>query len=540
MSPPVLFFNSATLVTPTTRRRLFLDVLMTTASPSRDARLILAAVCLASITLPLSFSGGAVATPAIGARFLVAGDDPATLSWITNAFMLTFGSLLMAAGALADAYGRKRVFTAGLALYVLSSLALCVAPSLLAIDLLRGVQGMAAAATLAGGTAAMAQVFDGAARTRAFSFLGTSFGVGLAFGPVLAGALIEHAGWPAVFLAQALIGAVAFLFGPPRMRESRDPDARGVDWPGTFSFSASLAAFTYALIGAPGWGWTAFNTLAWLAASVTMLAVFIVVELRSPRPMLDLSLFRYARFAGVQLLPVGTCYCFVVLLILLPLRFIGIDGLSAAQAGVLMLALSLPMLVMPSLAATLARSMSPGSLSAVGLLIAASGLCWLAQASASASAWAMAPAMLLIGAGTGLPWGLMDGLSVSVVPKERAGMASGIFSTSRVAGEGIALAVVTAVLAALVSASMQATLPSDLSTTAVADASRYLGHGDLAHAAGILPQAARLSLQQAYAAAFRQLLYVLAVITVLCALLTWILLREPADDAVATGHQERA
>ena len=99
---------------------------------------ILAAVCLAALVLPLSFSGGAIATPAIGREF---ESSAAALNWITNAFMLTFGSLLMAAGALADQFGRKRVFTIGIGLFVVISLGLSFAPSVLVIDLLRAAQG---------------------------------------------------------------------------------------------------------------------------------------------------------------------------------------------------------------------------------------------------------------------------------------------------------------------------------------------------------------------------------------------------------------
>lgn len=501
----------------------------TNAIPTRDARLILAAVCLACLTLPLGFSGGAIATPAIGRAFAHQGADPAQLAWITNAFMLSFGSLLMAAGALADVLGRRRVFGAGLALYVLSSLALCLAPSLLVVNLLRGLQGVAAAATLAAGSAALAQVFEGRARLRAFSLLGTSFGLGLSLGPVVSGWLVQHFGWQAVFLCIGGFALLALVFGPPRMHETRDPDAAGVDWPGTLGFSGALGSLTFALIAAPERGWTHPLTLLLLLASGVLLAWFIRVELRARRPMLDLSLFANARFVGVQLLPVGTCYGFVVLLILLPLRFIGIDGIDEWHAGLMMLALSAPMLVVPSLAARLAHHVAPGRLSALGLLIAAAGLCWLAHGDGVAARWQMLGAMLVIGAGTGLPWGLMDGLSVSVVPKERAGMASGIFSTSRVAGEGVALAVVSAMLVALV----QAVLPA----TSDARVAQALGRGDLAHALeqAVTPQLTAAALHAAYGQAFALLCYCLATITVACAALTLLLLRETTAASTASA-----
>lgn len=216
------------------------------ASVSRNS--VLVAVCLAALTLPLNFSAGAVATPAIGQDL---GGSPASLTWITNAFMLAFGSLLMAAGALADRYGRRRVFLIGLALFTGFSFALGFAPSVWIIDLLRAGQGVGAAAALAGGTAALAQEFDGHARTRAFGLLGTTFGVGLASGPLLTGLMIETVGWRAIFLAGGLIGLFALILGPPRMRETRDPNAAELDWLGAASFTLTLTLFTVAMIELP-------------------------------------------------------------------------------------------------------------------------------------------------------------------------------------------------------------------------------------------------------------------------------------------------
>lgn len=337
---------------------------------------ILMAVCLAALVLPLSFSGGAVATPAIGADL---GGSPTALNWITNAFMLTFGSSLMAAGALADQFGRKRLFMTGIVAFAVLSLALSLAPSILVLDILRAGQGFAAAAALAGGTAALAQEFEGAARTRAFSLLGTTFGVGLAFGPLLAGFLIELFGWRAIFLSGTIIGALSLLLTAKRMQESRDPDAIGLDRFGALTFTGTLTLFTYGVIEAPEIGWSHPIVVLALLGAAAMLAAFILVETRSARPMLDLSLFRYPRFVGVQVLPIATCYCYVVLLVLLPLRFIGVGGLSEVDAGLLLIALSAPMLVVPLAASYLVRWFSAGVLSGTGLMLAAIGLFWLGR-----------------------------------------------------------------------------------------------------------------------------------------------------------------
>lgn len=496
---------------------------------------ILMGICLAALVLPLSFSGGAVATPAIGADL---GGSPTALNWITNAFMLTFGSSLMAAGALADQFGRKRLFMTGIAAFAVLSLALSLAPSILVLDILRAGQGFAAAAALAGGTAALAQEFEGDARTRAFSLLGTTFGVGLAFGPLLAGFLIALFGWRAIFLSGTIIGALSLLLTAKRMPESRDPDAIGLDRPGALTFTGTLTLFTYGVIEAPEIGWSHPIVVASLLGAATMLAAFILVETRSARPMLDLSLFRYPRFVGVQVLPIATCYCYVVLLVLLPLRFIGVGGLNEIDAGLLLIALSAPMLVVPLAASYLVRWFSAGVLSGTGLVLAAIGLFWLGRVDPASSGVTVILPMLLIGVGTGLPWGLMDGLSVSVVPKERAGMATGIFSTTRVAGEGVALAIVNAILAGLVKAGLAAVAPQH--GEEVAKAAQRLAMGDVRGASAVLPNLTESEIHESYAVAFQHLSIVLIAITVVSALVIFVLLGRRPSQTGEAGEQDFA
>lgn len=480
------------------------------------------AVCTAALILPLSFSGGAIATPAIGRDL---GGSAQALGWITNAFMLSFGSLLMAAGTLADAYGRKRLFVSGVALFALVSVALALAPTVAWLDGLRALQGAGAAAALAGGSASLAHACPGPARTRAFGLLGACFGAGLALGPMLAGLLIDSVGWRSVFLSSAAVGALALAVALPRMQESRDPQAGPLDWAGSLAFTCALALLTWGILETPAA--RGASALAWklLAAAALCLLAFVAIERRVRRPMLDLALLRYPRFVGVQMLPVATCYCYVVLLVLLPIRFIGIEGRSEAGAGLAMAALSAPLLFMPAVAVWTTRWMSAGRSCALGLLAAALGLYWLSRIGVAQPAQAALWPMLLIGAGTGLPWGLMDGLSMSVAPPERAGMAAGIFSTTRVAGEGIALASVNALLTLLIAHRLGAD---------PGPAAQYLVAGDMAQALAHLPGAGPALLRQAYDDAFRQLLHALIAITLACAAVVAMFLDAPRSQTLQT------
>jgi hypothetical protein len=171
------------------------------------------------------------------------------------------------------------------------------------------------------------------------------------------------------------------------------------------------------------------------------------------------------------------------------------------------------MLVMPFAAAAMTRWMSPGIVSGVGLVTAAAGLLWLSRISPTAGGYAAVAPMLLIGFGAAMPWGLMDGLSVSVVPRERAGMATGIFSTTRVAGEGLALAIVGAALATLIQSGLTNVAPDALRS----EAAQRLAAGDIGGAATLVPMISRDLLEQSYVGAFATLLDVLAAISVLSA-----------------------
>jgi len=501
---------------------------MAPSSRTTSGPMVVFIVCLAALVLPLSFSGGAVATPATGRDL---GGSATAMAWITNAFMLTFGSLLMTAGALADQFGRKRIFLGGVGLFVLFSAALNLAPSMLAVDLMRAGQGVGAAAALAAGSALMAQEFDRHARIRAFSMLGTTFGLGLAFGPVIAGVLVEHFGWRSVFMTSTIIGAIALVLGAMRLHETRDPNATGLDWPGALSFTTMLSLLTFAVIQAPESGWSSPLVLTLLGATLALLVAFVKIETSVARPMLDLSLFRYGRFVGVQLLPIATCFSYVVLLILLPLRFIGVEGHGESEGGLLMMALSAPMLVVPPLAAIATRRVSAGVITGIGLVIAAVGLVWLGTVPPGDAYAAIGP-MLVIGVGAGAPWGLMDGLAVSVVPRERAGMASGIFNTSKVASEGVALALVSAALAGLNAASLVGLSDTTVDPAALPEIGHRLATGDTAYAMshGI----DHTVLLEAYGDGFRTLTQGLAGIALLSALATFTLLGGSSASDSAT------
>ncbi|GGM29509.1 MFS transporter [Pseudomonas asuensis] len=450
------------------------------------------------------------------------GGSASELNWVVNGYILTYGSAMMAAGSLTDIYGRRRIWLIGLAFFALVTFAIPYARSVFWIDIFRLLQGLGGAAAFAGAMSSLAQTFHGAISTRVFSLIGTTFGVGLAFGPLASGWLVEVAGWAWVFNATAIIGVAGFLLVLRTVRESMTLAGQRLDWLGAVTFTLALAAFTYGVLLAPEYGWRDGWVLGALVLSGIALAAFIRIEQRVANPMLDLSLFSSARFVGVQVLAASPAFFFVVLIVMLPARFMGIEGLTALQAGQLMIGLAAPLLVVPFLAALLSRWLTSGVLCGLGLVLVAIGLMWLGTTvGREGGAHAVLP-MIVIGIGIGLPWGLMDGMAVSVVEPERAGMATGIFNAVRVSADGVAIALVGALLATLIQSGLFLSM-RDVPRGVLTEVSSRAALGDLRTASTMLPNKT-LAIREAYEEGFRFLLFVLAGLSVLTALLVVLLL----------------
>lgn len=426
--------------------------------PSRQSphtAAILTAIGVASMMLPLTVTGTAVALTQL-TRDLHA--SVGTAQWVLNAYNVSFAACLLAAGSLADRFGRRRVLYIGVIVYALMSAICALATNIVEIDIARAIQGIGAAAILPAGAAILANTFTGKMRTRAFGVLGTSFGVGLAAGPLVSGALVQGASWRVFFLLNVLC-AVVVLVLIRQIRESRNPDAQGVDWPGLVTFSASLFLLALGLVTGPQQGWSALLTLGSFAGAAAFMAAFIVAESRSSHPMFDLGLFRRPTFVAVVSQPFTIVFGFVILVVFLPPYFQGVDGYGATIAGVLMLPLMIPVMLLPMVAGAVSARVPVRYLLAAGSAFISLGVLWLVTLSPNQPVTGLIGPLLVFGIGVGIAFGVMDNAAVSVVPVERAGMASGIFNTMRITGESIATAGAAALLTSLTFADLSGRLP---------------------------------------------------------------------------------
>lgn len=456
----------------------------------------------------------------------------AGLQWVMNAYNLTFGAFLLSAGSLADLLGRRRVFTVGIVLFITAALLCGFSQTPTMLILFRTLEGICAALVLPSGTASIAYEFrDDSERAKAFGILGSSFGIGLALGPLLGGALTSALSWRWIFLINVPAGLAVLALAVSRMRESSDPETTRVDWLGFFTFTLCLFLFVYALIAGPELGWGSLKIVGALLGAVVFVALFILVERLQHRSMFDLELFRKPTFIAAQLLPVVASFGFVAPLIYIPLYFQSVSGYSPLKAGLALLLLTVPVSVVPTLVGRLAAHLPLRILLSTGLVLVGLGCLGMSGLEVNGGRAALLSGLLVTGIGTGIVNGLMDNLAVSVVSSERSGMAAGIFNTMRVVGDATAIAGAGAILIALTRSRLLDLLwgTSVLARDTAAGFANQVARGEINNAAASVSSAGRevfiQAATQSYVSALSNLLIIIACISFIGAVLILALVR---------------
>ncbi|MER7131718.1 MFS transporter [Streptosporangium saharense] len=410
----------------------------------KEKILVLVAVLLSSVSLPITLTGASVALPDIATDL---DAQLAPVQWVVNGYNTTFASFMLASGSLADLVGRRRVYAAGVAVFAVTGLLGTLVTDIVLLDVVRAVAGAGAAAVAASGGALLATSFHGPSRTRVFGLLGTVLGVGLAFGPTVAGALVGTFGWRMVFGLPAAV-ALTTLALVPLLPESRDPAPRRVDIGGAVTFTLFLLLLITGFVEGPDLGWTSPLPLTAFGASLVCLAVFAGIERRRPDPMFDLELFTGPRFLAFSTAAATIVCVLVPLLVYLPSYFTEVLGMSPQRAGATLIMLTAPTLVLPSLTGLVTRWVSPAAVVVLSTVLVGAGAAWLALAGPRTGASGLAGPLLTIGLGVGASIGLIDGVAIGSAPADRAGTAAGMLNTARLGSETIAIAVCGAVLAA--------------------------------------------------------------------------------------------
>ena len=398
----------------------------------------LMAVSVATIMLLLDITVVNTALPEIQRDLDASFTD---LQWVIDAYALTLAAVVLTAGSLADRLGRRRVFAAGLVVFTLASLLCGLAPDPTSLNLARGVQGIGGAIMFAVSLALIAQEFPaGRERGTAMGIYGASIGVAVAIGPLVGGALTEGLGWEWVFFINVPIGLAALAVTYLRLRESRDPDADRIDWAGLVTFSGSLFLLVFALIRGNDEGWGSTLIVSLFTGAALLMAIFVVVERRIAQPMLPLGLFRRGAFTGVQLAAFALSGSMFAMFLYLTLFMQGFLGLSALEAGVRYLPITVITLLAAPVAGALLGKVHARYLMGAGLVLAGIGLLLMTGLKADSEWTTLLAGFLVAGFGVGLLNPVIADVALSVVPKEQSGMASGINDTFRQVGVAVGIA----------------------------------------------------------------------------------------------------
>ncbi|QHB71533.1 MFS transporter [Stenotrophomonas sp. 364] len=467
------------------------------AASRTDAVLLLASAGCALTVLDTNVVG--VVLPTI-ARDLSASF--ADIEWVVSAYVLCFASLLLPAGTLADRIGRRRLYLIGLVLFALASVACGLAAQAGALYLARAGQGAAAAFMLAPALSLIGHAHqDPARRARAWAIWGAIMGLTMVLAPLIGGAIATWLGWRWAFHINLplclLLAALSGCYVP----ESRDPVRRRIDVAGVVLFAGSMLSWTWALIRGPVEGWTSTAVLPWLASGVVLGAAFIGVERRRVQPMLDLRLFRIPALVGAVIAMFAYAAAVQVMASLLPLLLQNVRGDSVLQAGLHMLPFALAMLLLPFLGRRLGAHWHSGKILALGLGVAVLGNLGIALSLWQHSGPGLLLAMAVLGSGGGLLNGETQKAIMSVIPPDRAGMASGISTTARFSGILIGFATLGAVLSSHVRAAADAALTAAGSPVSPALLERVVV-GELSTASDALGVLARAAYAQGAGYAF--------------------------------------
>lgn len=467
-------------------------------SSTRASKIItLLVTSLGSFMVLLDGSIVLVALPTIQADLQAQLSD---LQWTVDAYTLPFAALMLTAGTLGDRLGRKRIFLAGLALFLVGSTICGYAPELSWLILGRVVQGLGAAAIGTGSLALLVSTFtEPRERAQAIGIWTAVSGVSLAAGPLVGGLLIQGFNWPAIFFINLPIGIIALGLGIPLLLESRNPHARKIDLPGQILVTAGLTCLITGLIQGERQGWGSLFIVSLLIGSVVLLAAFIAVERRSSEPLLPLDLFRNPSFSVVCLTAVMLGFVIVGAMFFMAQYFQAVQGSSALGAGLRLLPLTLGIFIVSPPAGRLTGKVGPRPLVASGAVIVALGFALLTTITPTSSFASVWWKLGLVGIGIGFMFAPLTVAVMAATPPARAGLGSSMINTSRIVG----FTAGAAILGTYVLARFTDSIAAGLTQLGVASETSTAVAGEIAHSgayASQIPLAGRLQIPQTQAA----------------------------------------
>ncbi|MBC2641950.1 MULTISPECIES: MFS transporter [unclassified Rhodococcus (in: high G+C Gram-positive bacteria)] len=442
---------------------------MTTSPPSvavpvhtdRSRWIALAAVCFGMMLTFLNTTATIASVPAIGSDL---NADAATTVWIPSMFVLVVASLVLSAGTLGDVIGRRVSFVGGAATMAVGSFATFLAHTSAWFLAAQAVTGIGAALVLPNSLTIISSSFaDPRERTEAISIWAASSGLGLAIGPLSAGAVIDSFSWNAVFLVNAVAALVVALVSPAVVPSSTLPGAR-LDLPGLITATTAIAALTFWVIDGSHNGFRSPRTVISMIVFVCALSLFVTIERSVRAPMLHLDLFRSRSFSAVMLVSTTALFGFTGLSLISVLYFERVGGLSAWTTGLHLLALMMTYVVVSAIAPRLHQRTGFKFMLTGGLVITAAGALLLGRVQPHEGWATMTTAFVVLGLGIGTLIAPATAAAMNSVTPAEHGMASGTLNLFRQLGSVLGTSVMGSILTAQLSTALP-TQPADTAFT---------------------------------------------------------------------------
>jgi EmrB/QacA subfamily drug resistance transporter len=413
---------------------------------ARAKNLALVLLAMTQFVIVIDASIVNVALPTIGTSLHF---SHASLSWVVNAYTLTFGGFLLLGGRLADLIGRRRMFISGLILFSLASLAGGLAQSEAWLLVARAIQGLGAAIISPAALSILTTTFaEGAERNKALGVWGAVAGAGGAAGVLLGGILTSGLGWEWVLFVNVPIGLAAAAMAPRILLESHArEDGASFDIPGAVTVTAGLSLLVYALVDTVNVGWGSTATLAKLAGAAVLIVAFLFIERREAHPLMPFSIFRLRTLRGSNVVGLLIGMSLFSMFFFISLYVQDVLHYSPIKAGLAYLPLAIGIILSAGAASALVTRIGPKPVLIGGMLLIAAGLLWFARVHYPGGSFLhdiLGPSLL---AAVGLGFAFVPvtiAAMTGTVPRE-AGLASGLINASTQIGGALGLAILATV-----------------------------------------------------------------------------------------------
>ena len=412
-------------------------------SPDRPAAAgVLLAACVSALVVNANTSAVTILLPSISEDV---GAPVAELQWAVTGYSLVGAAVIVTSGALGDVLGRRKVFLAGLGLFIASCAFIALSTSGGGVVIGRMIQGASGATILACGMSLLSVASSGKGQLKAITLWGAASAAGAALGPLVGGVLVESTGWQGLFWIDAAIAAACIPITLATVAESRDPHrSRSIDWAGTILVALALAPIVLALSKGNDWGWASPETLGSFAIAIASAFLFVVVEKRAAAPLVDLRLLRNHILVGSTIAILIVAGTINALMYVVSLYFQNPDGLgmSALEAGLATLPAAAGMIAITPAIAPLATKIGGGKAVALGFALAAIGFGALAFVESSWAYGAFVLPLVALAVGLGVANGPASSGSTASVSADEVGAASGISNMARYVGAAVAVAAI--------------------------------------------------------------------------------------------------